>query len=108
MLYDAMLRYDMQDHFVESLFWSDQGLLASTILIKNLSYVKRRQDDESNFQQQLSYFHNFGVSSHFEGYTGAQGQTQHADAAAVDLRMLLQDFIGLLHHQKHVIQQKQL
>lgn len=40
MLYDAMLRYDMQDHFVESLFWSDQGLLASTILYKEFELCK--------------------------------------------------------------------
>ena len=34
MLYDAMLRYDMQVHFIVLLFWSDQGLLASTRLYK--------------------------------------------------------------------------
>ena len=37
------------------------------------------------------YLYNLGVSGHFECETGTEGKAHHADPAAEDLRMLLQD-----------------
>ena len=44
----------------------------------------------------LSYLYHLGVSGHFECDTGTEGKAQHADPAAEDLRVLLQDSIGRL------------
>ena len=88
----------VQVNFVESLVWSDHLPLASPGLYWTsgalLSYVKTIKLTFINLQN--PYFNNLGVNRHFEGHAGAHWKTQHADPAAEDLWVLLQDFVGRL------------
>lgn len=62
----------------------------------------------SAFQPQGScswppHLHNLGVGGHLEGQTGAEGQAYHANAAANNLRMFLQDLDGFLQEDEAAI-----
>lgn len=55
----------------------------------------------SIFDSDKSNLHNLRIHHHFQGDTGAQGETQHGDSAAEDLRVLLEEFVGCLQEEKN-------
>ena len=46
------------------------------------------------------YLNNLGENRHLQAHAGSEGKTQHADPAAHDLRVCLQESVGFLQREQ--------